>query len=101
MFNVRTLKKTETKNVDFLGQMFGEIYDRENFLAYVEQKEKCVEIDGVDFIGEKEKFESNSDSSKYSKKEAQSERENRRKENSREIAGLDRATRELRKLKTF
>ena len=36
MFNVRTLKKTETKNVDFLGKMFGEIYDKENFLVYLE-----------------------------------------------------------------
>ena len=68
MFNVRTLKKTETKNVDFLGKMFGEIYDKENFLAYVEQKEKCVEIKGVDIIGVKEKIESESDSSEYSKK---------------------------------
>ena len=41
MFKVRTLKKTDSKNVDFLGKMFGEIYDKENFLAYVEQKENA------------------------------------------------------------
>ena len=99
MFNVKTFKQTETKNVDFLGKMFVEIYDKEIFLAYVEQKEKCVEIDEVDSVGVKEESESDSDSV-YSK-ETQSEREIRHSENRREIAGLDRATRELKKLETF
>ena len=31
MFNVHIMKMTETKNVDFLGKMFGEIYDKEIF----------------------------------------------------------------------
>ena len=98
MFNVNTFRQTETKNVDFLGKMFGEIYDKEFFLAYVEQKEKCVEIDEVDSIGVKEEFESDSDSLVYSK-ETQSEREIWHSENCREIAGLDRDTRELKNSK--
>ena len=34
MINVQTRKVTETRNVTFVGKMFGEIYDLENFLAY-------------------------------------------------------------------
>ena len=31
MFNVKTFRQTETKNFDFLGKMFEEIYDKEIF----------------------------------------------------------------------
>ena len=79
----------------FLGKNVPKIYDKEIFLAYVGQKEKCVEIEGVDFIGKKEKIESKSDFSEYSKNEAQLERVICCRENSREIAGFDRATWEL------
>ena len=34
MINVQREKVTETRKVTFVGKMFGEIYDLENYLAY-------------------------------------------------------------------
>ena len=34
MINVQTRKVTQTRNVTFVGKMFGEIYNLEIFLAY-------------------------------------------------------------------
>ena len=42
MINVQTEKVTETRNVTFVGKMFGEIYDLENYLAYQARHERYV-----------------------------------------------------------
>ena len=42
MINVQTRKVTETRNVTFLGKMFGEIYDLEIFLSYQTLHERYV-----------------------------------------------------------
>ena len=42
MINVQTEKVTETRNVTFVGNMFGEVYDVENYLAYQAKHERYV-----------------------------------------------------------
>ena len=42
MINVQKRKVKETRNVTFVGKMFGEIYDLGNFLAYQTLHERYV-----------------------------------------------------------
>ena len=42
MINVQTKKVGETRNMTFVGKMFGEIYDLENYLTYQARHERYV-----------------------------------------------------------
>ena len=43
MVNLQSNRVTETRDVTFLGKMYGEIYDTENYIAYLKGGDKIAE----------------------------------------------------------
>ena len=43
MVNLKTNRVTETRDVQFLGKMYGEVYDQDNFLAYIKGRDKAFD----------------------------------------------------------
>ena len=113
MINVKTVKVTETRNVTFVGKIFGEIYNLENFLAYQTLHERYVLEEqifdtGLKTIKEEDDeydketyFKEEKTSDNLSQESEGSSRTVRLARNQEELDSIDRSTRDFMKLETF
>ena len=100
--NLKTNRVTETQDVQFLGKMYGEVYDQDNFLAYIKGRNKAFDDVEVPLDSKIEEIEQNDNQNdSLSTLNAKEEFEEMKKYISTKTKKISRLERELKRLETF